>query len=59
MSINRRELLLRGGTAAALGAGGLAASAQAQETPRQWHREADVVVIGSGACGTRAARSPP
>jgi succinate dehydrogenase/fumarate reductase flavoprotein subunit len=55
MSINRRELLLRGSTAAALGAGGLAATAQAQEAPRQWQREADVVVVGSGACGLPAA----
>ena len=57
MAINRRELLVRGGTAAALGAGGLAsaASAQAQQPPIQWQREADVVVIGSGACGLPAA----
>ena len=58
MAMNRRDLLLRGGTAAAaLGAGALAspASAQAQQPPTQWHREADVVVIGSGACGLPAA----
>src|ERR1700732_4855002 len=56
MALNRRELLVRGGTAAALSAGGLAspASAQAQQ-PTQWHREADVVVIGSGASGLPAA----
>jgi succinate dehydrogenase/fumarate reductase flavoprotein subunit len=57
MALNRRELLVRGGTAAALGAGGLAspATAQAQQPPREWHREADVVVIGSGASGLPAA----
>ena len=57
MAINRRDLLVRGGTAAALGAGGLAsgASAQAQQPPIQWQREADVVVIGSGASGLPAA----
>ncbi len=56
MAFNRRDVLLRGGaTAAALTAGGLAmpdpASAQAERPPRKWHREADVVVIGSGATG--------
>jgi len=57
MAINRRDLLVRGGTAAALGAGGLAsgASAQAQQPPIQWQREADVVIIGSGASGLPAA----
>jgi choline dehydrogenase-like flavoprotein len=57
MPLNRRELLAQGGTAAALGAGGLAsaASAQAPQAPTQWHHEADVVVIGSGACGLPAA----
>src|ERR1700756_1304332 len=57
MSLNRRELLLRGGTAAAFGTTALAsaASAQAQQAPIQWDREADVVVIGSGACGLPAA----
>jgi succinate dehydrogenase/fumarate reductase flavoprotein subunit len=57
MALSRRELLVRGGTAAALGAGGLAspASAQAQRPPAQWHREADVVVIGAGAAGLPAA----
>ena len=57
MAFNRRELLVRGGTAAALGAGGFAspASAQAQQPPSEWQREADVVIIGSGACGLPAA----
>src|SRR5947209_19134048 len=57
MAINRRDLLVRGGTAAALGAGGLGsfASAQAQQPPIQWQREADVVIIGSGAAGLPAA----
>ena len=58
MTVNRRDLLVRGGgTAAALATGALAssASAQAQQPPTQWHREADVVVIGSGACGLPAA----
>ena len=55
MSLNRRELLLRGGTAAAVGAGARASPAPAQAQERQWHREADVVVIGAGACGLPAA----
>src|SRR4051812_38624835 len=58
MTVNRRDLLVRGGgTAAALATGALAssASAQAQQPATQWHREADVVVIGSGACGLPAA----
>jgi succinate dehydrogenase/fumarate reductase flavoprotein subunit len=55
MAVNRRELL-RGGSAAALGAGALAAtSAEAQAPAIQWQREADVVVIGGGACGLPAA----
>src|SRR5947209_4168314 len=57
MAYNRRDLL-RGG-AAALGASALAlpdpASAQAPRLPRRWHREADIVVIGSGASGLSAA----
>jgi len=57
MAVNRREFLVRGGTAAVASAGGLAsaASAQAQQAPTQWQREADVVIIGSGACGLPAA----
>jgi succinate dehydrogenase/fumarate reductase flavoprotein subunit len=58
MTVNRRDLLVRGGaTAAALAAGGAAttASAQAQTPPTQWHHTVDVVVIGSGACGLPAA----
>ena len=57
MAFNRRELLVGGGTAAALGTGALAspASAQGQQLPREWHREAAVVVIGSGATGLPAA----
>src|SRR5437016_5201873 len=59
MSVNRRDLLVRGGAtaAAALAAGASAqpASAQAQQVPTQWTHEADVVVIGSGACGLPAA----
>jgi FAD binding domain len=56
MAFNRRELI-RGGTAAALGVGALApqTSAQAQQMPNEWHRETDVVVIGSGATGLPAA----
>ena len=55
MALSRRELLMRGGSAAALGAGALASAAQAQTTPRQWDREADVIVVGGGACGLPAA----
>jgi succinate dehydrogenase/fumarate reductase flavoprotein subunit len=58
MTINRRDLLVRGSaTAAAATAGGLAspASAQAQQTPTSWDHEADIVVIGSGAAGLPAA----
>jgi succinate dehydrogenase/fumarate reductase flavoprotein subunit len=59
MSLNRRDLLTRGGgTAAAIATGGLAAapaSAQAQQPPTSWNQEADVVIIGSGASGIPAA----
>jgi len=55
MSMNRRELLLRGGTVAAVGGLVSPAVAQAQQPPREWQREADVVVIGAGACGLPAS----
>jgi FAD binding domain-containing protein len=59
MTIKRRDLLLGGsGIAAALAVSRLAspgpAFAQAQP-PTRWDREADVVVIGSGATGLPAA----
>src|SRR5882672_10937048 len=58
--ISRRDLIKTGAVAgAAAAAGGLAApnvaSAQAQGLPTRWDREADVVVIGSGATGMPAA----
>jgi len=57
MAMNRRELLVYGGTSAALSVGSFSSPAvgQAPHVPTQWHREADVVVIGSGACGLPAA----
>jgi hypothetical protein len=57
MSIKRRELLAgSAGIAANAVAVGLAASARAQTEPGvRWDREADVVVIGSGATGIPAA----
>jgi succinate dehydrogenase/fumarate reductase flavoprotein subunit len=58
MTINRRDLLVSGGvTAAAVTTGGLASPAMAQgrQAPSEWDHEADVVVIGSGACGLPAA----
>ncbi len=58
MAVNRRDFLARGGaTAAAALAAGAAqpAVAQAQQTPTQWTHEADVVVIGGGACGLPAS----
>ena len=60
MSVKRRDLLLGGGgVAATLAVGQLAssdsASAQAPRAPAKWQRDADVVVIGSGACGLPAA----
>ena len=55
MTIKRRDLLTGGaGIAAGMAAAGLPAPAQAQSTVK-WDREADVVVIGSGASGTTAA----
>lgn len=58
MKINRRDLLISGG-AAAVATTSVAsiehASAQAASLPSVWDREADVVVIGAGACGTCAA----
>jgi succinate dehydrogenase/fumarate reductase flavoprotein subunit len=59
MGLDRRDFLLTGGgMAAGLAAGDLAsprpASAQAQPAV-EWQREADVVVIGSGAVGLPAS----
>jgi hypothetical protein len=58
MTMKRRDLLIGGaGMAASAAAAGLASQAEAQ--PRQsavhWDREADIVVIGSGASGLPAA----
>jgi FAD binding domain len=58
MTIKRRDLLKSGaGVAASVAAAGLGSEAKAQ--PRQgnihWDREADIVVIGSGASGLPAA----
>src|ERR1700732_2297561 len=58
--ISRRDLIKTGAVAgAAATAGGLVApnvaSAQAQGLPTRWDREADVVVIGSGAAGMTSA----
>src|SRR6185312_7492888 len=56
--ISRRDLIKTGAVAgAAAAAGGLAspAAAQAQSLPTRWDREADVVVIGSGAAGMSSA----
>src|SRR5215467_11417986 len=57
---SRRDLLKNAGLAgAAAAAGSLAAmpaqAAQAPALPTRWDREADVVVIGSGACGMPAS----
>ena len=55
MTIKRRDLLTGGaGIAASMATAGLSTSAHAQSAV-QWDREADVVVIGSGATGTTAA----
>jgi hypothetical protein len=58
MTIKRRDLLVgSAGVAASVAAAGLGSEAEAQ--PRQgtihWDREADIVVIGSGASGLPAA----
>ncbi len=55
MRVNRRDLL--GITAAAVSAGIApnAVSAQAENPPPKWDREADVIVIGAGATGLPAA----
>jgi len=54
MTVNRRDVLLKGGaTAAALATTAAAQPAAAQAM--QWHHTADVVVIGSGAFGLPAA----
>jgi succinate dehydrogenase/fumarate reductase flavoprotein subunit len=57
MSMKRRELLTGGAGMVAGAAMGLAAPARAQigQSSIQWDREADVVVIGSGATGIPAA----
>jgi succinate dehydrogenase/fumarate reductase flavoprotein subunit len=56
MSVNRRDLIVRGSaTAAAALAAGSAASPAAAQQAIEWHHTADVVVIGSGACGLPAA----
>jgi succinate dehydrogenase/fumarate reductase flavoprotein subunit len=58
MTMKRRDVLKGGaGMAASVAAAGLATEAKAQ-TPQaamQWDRDADVVVIGSGAAGLPAA----
>ena len=58
--ISRRDLLKTAAvTGAAVATGQLSspspALAQAPQRPRNWHREADVVVVGSGAAGMPAA----
>jgi succinate dehydrogenase/fumarate reductase flavoprotein subunit len=60
MAMKRRDVLLSGsGVAAALAVGAITApepaAAQATRAPTRWQREADVVVIGSGATGLPAA----
>ena len=59
MAVNRRDVLMRGGATAALAAAAGAAvnpaTAQAQQPPSNWDREADIVVIGSGATGLPAS----
>ena len=59
MAVNRRDLLVQAGATAGLAAAAGATlqpvSAQAQQVPATWDREADIVVIGSGATGLTAA----
>ena len=58
MRIDRRNILLAGGSAAASLASGLQSSPAAAQTSSgsvHWDREADIVVIGAGAAGTVAA----
>ena len=54
MAIKRRDLLM-GGAAASVAAVAAQAQTPGAPAPIQWHREADVVVIGSGASGLPAA----
>ncbi len=57
--ISRRDVIKNAGLAGAAAAAGLAApnpaEAQAAAIPRNWDREADVVVIGAGATGMSSA----
>jgi hypothetical protein len=58
MTMKRRDLLMGGaGVAASVAAAGLGSEAEAQprQSPIHWDREADIVVIGSGASGLPAA----
>jgi succinate dehydrogenase/fumarate reductase flavoprotein subunit len=56
MTLSRRDVLVRGGVAAAgLTMGGSATAAAAVAMPNRWHHTVDVVVIGSGAAGLPAA----
>jgi heterodisulfide reductase subunit A-like polyferredoxin len=60
MDLKRRDVL-RGGTGMAAGwaasklVAPTPAAARAQQSPAEWDREADIVVIGSGATGLPAA----
>src|SRR5260221_10971631 len=56
--LSRHDLLKNASLAGAAAAAGSFASTEAsaaQAVPTRWDREADVVVIGSGACGMPAA----